>query len=113
MLRYGQLVPPAECGSCTDSPIYDPTPFADDVDFSDGPECMSCYKCCRCQRCEDNRLESSWLIRFPCPACGCLVWATGCAPYLCICTCGQQCATCCDEDIEALSAVYLAEYPPY
>ena len=99
------LIPIAECDSCTDSPVFDSEGA---TDYIDG-ECMSCYKCCRCQRCETNRLEKNGVSPsggFQCPDCKCLVWETGCFPYLCICSEDNHCDTCCKEDIIALSEAF-------
>ena len=73
--------------------------------------CHACWKCCECQVCEDAREETTWIKHFPCPLCGCKVWATGCYPFLCICKEGCECVICCKENINTLSEAHRLTFP--
>ena len=100
------LTPIERCDACSDSPVFDPTPFEHDV--IDAESCHSCYKCCECQRCEVVRMEHGTFVKFTCPDCSAPVWATGCYPFLCIHAEDADCPTCCREDYSKLSEAYHA-----
>ena len=84
-----RLVPPEECESCQDD-LYALIGKVEVLDY-----CRSCYKCCPCERCDKAR--NYWTL-FVCPACGCRVWWTSCAPFTCICVSGCDCILCCRSD---------------
>lgn len=57
-------------------------------------QCSACYKCCPCVMCDAGK---GYKDLFVCSACGCRVWHTHCAPYVCICVEDCNCPRCCHD----------------
>lgn len=99
-----RLVPAYECEGCLESDAdlaaFERCGLTPPAHLKD--HCHACYKCCPCERCDRHRGPWTLLV---CPECGCRVWWTSCAPYLCICVEGCDCILCC----RALDAF---DFPP-
>ena len=76
------------------APYYLPTP--EECDSCGEGGCQACFKCCPCVRCDQARTFKDLVV---CPKCGCRVWYTVCAPFVCICQKGCGCM-CCQEEMD-------------